>query len=177
MRLLDMISPSWHNSAELAEILRVEGLLIERLQAARDLLIAQLRIETATIGLPAWERALGIPTDVTLSLGLRRSKCKAKLQGLGITTAEVLCAIVQRFTGGVATLQEGVAKHTSRITVEGVLNPPEDMAAMRHSVVEVKPAHLAIEYALRYQSGRLPIGCGMAVQEVKRYHFGLEVST
>lgn len=174
MNLTDKVPPSWRSSPELAEIHRVIGLELERAREARDLALAQLDIETATVGLSVWEWAVGITTDLSQSLDLRRSKVKAKLQGLGVTTAEVICAIVERFTGGLATLQEGVAKHTFRVTVEGILNQPESMSAMLHSVAEVKPAHLAHEYALSYQSGRLPIGCGMAMQMVKHYHFCLE---
>lgn len=169
-----MLAPSWRGCPELMEIQRVAGLALARLERDVQLWKDQLRIETATVGLVGWERAVGIQTDLSLSLDVRRAKVKAKLQGLGVTTAEVICAIVERFTGGAATLQEGVAKHTFRVTVEGVLDPPENMAAMLHSVAEVKPAHLAHQYAFSYQSGRLPVGCGMVVQQVKHYHFEME---
>lgn len=171
------LAPSWQGDPALRELQRVNGLALDRLDEDVRLWLDQFRIETATVGLAVWERAVGIETDLTLSPDWRRAKVKAKLQGLGVTTAEVICAIVERFTGGVATLQEGVDKHTFRVTVEGVVNQPENMAVMRHSVTEVKPAHLAHEYALRYQSGRLAAGCGMAAQEVKRYHYSLEGKT
>lgn len=172
--LTTMLAPSWRGCPELMEIQRVSGLALDRLDRDVQFWLDQLCIETATAGLVGWERAVGIQTDLSLSLDTRRAKVKAKLLGFGVTTSEVICAIVERFTGGVATLQEGVAKHTFRVTVEGVLNPPEDLSAMRHSVTEVKPAHLAHEYALQYQSGRLPVACAMAVQQVRHYHYSLE---
>lgn len=171
-----MLAPSWRGCPELMEIQRVAGLSMDELNQDVQFWLDQFCIDTATVGLPGWERAVGIKTDLTLSLDTRRAKVKAKLLGLGVTTAEVICAIVERFTGGVATLQEWVDDYTFRVTVEGVLNQPESLDAMRHSVAEVKPAHLAHEYALSYQSGRLPIGCGMAMQMVKHYHFCLEGS-
>lgn len=171
------LAPSWRGDPALREIQRVNGLALDRLDEDVRVWLDQFRIETATAGLAMWERAVGIETDLTLSLDWRRAKVKAKLQGLGVTTDKVICAIVERFTGGVATLQEGVDKHTFRVTVDGVINQPENMEVMRHSVTEVKPAHLAHEYALRYQSGRLAVGCGMAVQEVKQYHYSLEGKT
>lgn len=169
------LAPSWQSDPALGELQRVQGLALDRLDEDVKLWLDQFRVETATVGLPMWERAVGIEPDLSLSPDWRRARVKAKLQGLGVTTAEVICGIVERFTGGVATLREGVDKHTFQVTVEGVLNQPENMAVMRHSVTEVKPAHLAHAYALRYQSGRLAVGCGAAVQEVKRYHYSLEV--
>lgn len=173
--LTKMVPPSWCGCRELMELQRVFGLAIDRLEADKQFWLAQFSIDTATVGLVGWERAAGIETDLSLSLDWRRAKIKAKLRGLGVTTPQVICEIVESFTGGVATLQEGVAKHTFRVTVDGVLNPPEDMATLRHSVTVVKPAHLAHEYALKYQSGRLSVGCGVAVQEVRHYHYKMSL--
>lgn len=174
MNLLGMVPPSWRKSPELAEIQRVVGLEVDQLWEAVEFVRAQLCIETATVGLAGWERTVGIKTDLSLSLDLRRSRVKAKLQGLGVTTPEVIRTIVERFTGGVARVEEHPREYWFKVIVDGVLNPPEDMAAMRHSVAEVKPAHLGHEYALQYQSGRLSVGCAMAVQQVRHYHYSME---
>lgn len=175
MNLMSMVPLSWRKSPELAEIQRVVALELKRARDARDFVLAQLRVETATVGLVGWERAVGITTDLSLSLDLRRSKVKAKLQGLGVTTPEVIQTIVERFTGGDASLEEHPSEYWFKVVVDGVLNPPEDMDAMRHSVTEVKPAHLDHEYELQYQSGRLSAGCGMAVQEVRHYHYKINL--
>ena len=177
MNLMTMIPPSWQKSPELAEIQRVAGKLCGELEDALDFVWAQLDIERATVGLVFWERTVGIKTDLSLSLDLRRSKVKAKLQGLGVTTPEVIRAIVERFTGGAARVEEHPSEYWFRVIIEGLLNPPESMAEMRASIAEIKPAHLDHEYTLRYQSGQLPVGVIMAVQQVRHYHFGLEVAS
>lgn len=172
--LTKMVPPSWRGCRELMEIQRVIGLALDRLDRDKQFWLDQFCIDTATVGLVGWERAVGIETDLTLSLDWRRARIKAKLRGLGVTTAQTICDIVESFAGGVATLQEGVAKHTFRVTVDGVLNPPEDMATLRHSVTVVKPAHLAHEYVFRYQSGQLPVGIATAIQMVARHHYEVE---
>lgn len=174
MNLLETISPSWRRTPELVEILRVAGVFADRLAADLARFTAQLSVDTATAGLEDWERALGIQTDLSLSLDWRRSKVKAKLQGLGVTTPKTICSIVERFTGGTAHVEEYPDEYRFRVVVDGVLNQPENMDVMRQSVAEVKPAHLDHEYALRYQSGWAPVRCALAAQQVIHNYYRLE---
>lgn len=177
MNLLERLPPSYRAGPEMAEIQRVAGLFIDRLWADVEFWKAQLNIETATVGLVDWEKVLGIQTDLTLSLDWRRSKIKAKLQGTEVSKPSVIAAIVARFTGGDVHVEEDAPNYLLKIVVDGVLNPPESMAAMRHSAAEIKPAHLAQEYLFRYQSGAQIVACAMLAQARKTYHFGVEVSS
>lgn len=174
MNLLERIPPSYRAGPEMAEIQRVAGLFVDRLWADVELWQAQLSVETATVGLEVWERAVGIQPDLTLSLDWRRSKIKAKLQGTEVSKPSVIAAIVARFTGGDVQVVEDAPNYLLKLVVDGVLNPPENMAALRHSVAEIKPAHLAHEYALSYQSGLAKSACAMVVRQVKGYRFALE---
>lgn len=176
MNLLESIPPSYRAGPEMAEIQRVAGLFIDRLWADFEFWKAQLSIETATVGLVVWEQAVGIQPDLTLSLDWRRSKVKAKLQGTEVSKPSVIAAIVARFTGGDVQVVEDAPNYLLKLVVDGVLNPPENMAALRHSVAEIKPAHLAHEYAFSYQSGAQYPVCAMPVQAVKTYQFAVEVS-
>lgn len=177
MNLLERLPPSYRAGPEMAEIQRVAGLFIDRLWADVAFWKAQLNIETATVGLVVWEKALGIQTDLTLSLDWRRSKIKAKLQGVGVSKPSVIAAIVARFTGGNVHVEERTAEYLLKIVVDGVLNPPENMAAMRHSVAEIKPAHLDHEYALNYQSGEQVVGIAMLMRKRTKYTFRLEATS
>lgn len=171
MNLLSMLPPSYQAGPEMAEIQRVIGAFVDRLMADLERLKAQLDIETATTGLVGWERAVGIQTDLTQSLDWRRSKIKAKLQGLSVTTPAVIAAIVSRFTGGDAYVEEYPSQYLIKVVAEGLLNPPENMSSLRHAVAEVKPAHLAHEYVLSYQTGALPVGCAVVMQVAENYNF------
>lgn len=171
MNLLERLPPSYRAGPEMAEIQRVAGLFIERLRADAELWKAQLNIETATVGLAEWEKALGIQTDLTLSLDWRRSKIKAKLQGTAVSKPSVIAAIVARFTGGDVHIEEDAPNYTVKIVVDGVLNPPASMATMRHSVAEIKPAHLAHEYTLTYQSGLNEVRSACIVRQAKKFTF------
>lgn len=177
MNLLERLPPSYRAGPEMAEIQRVAGLFIDRLWADLEDWKAQLNVETATWGLVDWEKALGIQTDLTLSLDWQRSKIKAKLQGAGVSKPSVIAAIVARFTGGDVHVEEDAPNYMLRIVVDGVLNPPESMAAMRHSVTEIKPAHLDHEYALNYQSGEQIVGVAMLMRKRTKYTFRLEATS
>lgn len=176
MNLLARLPPSYQAGPEMAGIQRVAGLFVQRLWDDLEDWKAQLDVETATWGLVDWEKALGIQTDLALSLDWRRSKIKAKLQGTEVSKPSVIAAIVARFTGGDVHVEEDAPNYNLKIVVDGVLNPPENMSAMRHSVAEIKPAHLAHEYALNYQSGAQTVGVAMLMRKRVKYKFGLEAT-
>lgn len=178
MSLIDMVPECFRQGPEMAEIQRIAGVFIDRLEADIDDVFAQFCVETATWGLAElWEPRLGIKTDLTKSLDLRRSQVKAKLQGMSTTTPAAIKAIAERWTGGVATVEEHPSEYWFKVIIDGLLNQPEDLDGLKAAVAEIKPAHLGQEYALQYQSGRLSVACAMAVQQVRHYHYSLEGST
>ncbi len=166
-----MVPRSWRESPELAEVLRVAGLFADRLRADLDLVAEQLGVEMATVGLEGWEQTLGLDSTPSLPPDTRRSRIKARLQGLGVTTLAVLVTIAERYTGGVAHVEETPEAYRFRVVVDGLLNPPGDMESLRRSIAEIKPAHLATDYAFQLHAGHIPARYVGAVQQVKHYHF------
>lgn len=175
--LLATLAPSWQGTPELAELQRVIALALDRLDADVELWRAQLSIDTATQGLESWERAVGIVPDLSLSLDTRRAKVKAKLMGLGVTTAEVVRVIVESLCQRKTTVTEGHSPFTVRITMDGILTDPPTLSVIRHSLAEVMPAHLAREFSYRASVGTSPWHTAGVIQKIERHKFRLEATT
>lgn len=137
-------------SKEFKEMQEALGAEVYRLRADLYSLGDQLNVETATWGLCAWERALGIPVDVSKSDTDRRSAVLSKLRGVGTVTASMLAGVVKSFVAGDVTVLEAPERAAIIIKFEGEYGIPAGMDEVKAAVEEIKPAHLAVEYAYRY---------------------------
>lgn len=174
MKLIDMV-PECFRGPEMEELQRVIERAADRLAADIEETWAQFSVETATWGLAeVWEPMLGIPSDLSKSLDIRRSQVKAKLQGLSVTTPAIIKTIAERYTGGVATVEEHPAEYRFRVILDGLINVPKDLAALKKSVAEIKPAHLGQEYALHFLAGQLTDYGALAPRVGDHYYFTME---
>ena len=89
---------------DLQEALEPEALA---LWEARDGLLDQLVVETATWGLKYWEQTLGIPVDEAKELDYRRSRIKSRLRGAGVTTVALIQNVAE--SRGTARRASGTA--------------------------------------------------------------------
>ena len=121
----------------------------------REDLLKQLDLSAATWGLDIWEERLGLPTNHSEPYSQRRRRVKAKLQGQGTTTVEVLRSVVASF--GYNLSQVSIVEHSRQYKFEIVLSElaavPGDVSAIEAAVNEIKPAHLG--YWFTYQLAQL----------------------
>ena len=73
---------------------------------ARDGLMAQLEVETATWGLKYWETALGLNVEESKDADYRRSRIRAKLRGAGVTTVAMVKNVAESFSDGAVDVTE-----------------------------------------------------------------------
>ena len=104
----------------------------------------QLHPQTATWGLNIWEEELGLPTDLSVDIELRRAKVMAKLLGSSPMTVENTNKLVNLFT------DDGKA-YVEELPEDGVIKvviPSQDvhLDEMRDSLDEMLPAHLAYNF-------------------------------
>lgn len=111
---------------------------------------AQLNVGTATVGLTAWERALGLNTDVSKSDTERRERIMSKLRGTGTVTAEMIANVAQSFTGGQVTVIEDAENYRFVLKFSGQYGTPPNMADVGAAIEEIKPAHLSYSYEYSY---------------------------
>lgn len=108
---------------------------------------AQLSVDTATWGLDIYERELGIVIDYSKPYPDRRSVVKGKLRGSGKVDATLIKIVTVSFTNG-----DVEVSFDGQITVEfnSVRGIPPNLDDLKAALEEIKPAHLAIAYVLKY---------------------------
>lgn len=148
MPLADMLP--YRGSAETADTQNAFDQETERAKAARDDLLLQLNIETATWGLDLWETAYGLEHDAEKSYDFRRSRIESKKRSQGVTTKEMIQNVAQSFSNGVVEVIEHPALYSFDVKFVGTLGIPPNMDDLTAAIEEIKPAHLAYVYVYVY---------------------------
>ena len=109
---------------------------------ARDDLLAQLDLWTATWGLDLWETALGLSNGQGLDLDTRRRTVAAKLQGRTVTTPQVVRDMAETLLGVPVTVTEMFGEYTVLLTTPAGYLPRLQTVRLRTQLRDVMPAHL-----------------------------------
>ena len=152
MRLAEYLPRVWDKSAE---VLAIQGAMepeVARLWAARDALLDQLNVETATWGLEAWERALGLEVDVSRPEAFRRSRVMSKLRGQGTTTVAMVRNVAESFSNGAVDVIEYPGEYRFEVKFVGTLGIPPNMDDLTAAIEEIKPAHLGYQYIIIFRT-------------------------
>lgn len=130
-------------SPEFRDIQQALETELEALWAARDGAAEQLCLETATWGLSYWEQTLGLAADRQADLEVRRSRVRAKLRSVGVTTVEAVRSVAESFfPGGVQVVEEaGRFRVEIRLSWKG--EAPADPKRLAAALREIMPAHLS----------------------------------
>lgn len=148
MDLMGLLPEFYRNSLEVVDLQGAIQPAAQAAQTARNDLIAQLNVATATSGLDVWETALGLKTDPSKSLEFRRTRIMSKLRGQGTTTVAMLKNVSESFSNGAADILEYPAEYRFEIKFVGTWGVPPNMNDLTAAIEEIKPAHLV--YAFVY---------------------------
>lgn len=122
------------------------------LWAAWEGALAQLCAETATWGLPYWERTLGIPVDEGKDLATRRSRVRVKLLGVDVTTVELVRSSAEIYSWQKAQVTEYPDQFLLEISFVDFPGIPPNMRDLTASLREIMPAHLHWNYLFSYDT-------------------------
>lgn len=111
---------------------------------------AQLILSTATWGLDAWEKAVGIPTDISRPDDARREAVCAKLRGGGTTNAAAVEAVAASFSGGEVIVTEYPGEYRIKVKFVGQYGTPQYLSDVTAAINAVIPAHIAFAYEFSY---------------------------
>jgi len=153
--LIDYLPSRFQNSPEMVDIQKALGILVNLVEKERDLLLLQCNVETATWGLDLWEKEYGIATDKTKPYDFRRSRIKAKMRGQGTTTVEMIKNVAESFVNGLVDVVEHNEEYRFDVNMVSVIGVPPNMEDLRSAIEEIKPAHLAYEIILRYNTWKM----------------------
>lgn len=103
-----------------------------------------------TWGLARLEKVFGLPTDPGLPLEARRSALVAKLRGSGTSTFAQIRGIAESYSNGGVAVTERFGEYTVEIEFIDDLGVPVYLDELKKSLRAAVPAHLAIEFILRW---------------------------
>lgn len=152
MALIDLLPENYKKSQEVIELQKGFDHKTEELKLAKEDLFNQFFVNTATWGLTAWEKALGVDTDLSKSYTYRRERIKAKLRGSGTTTKAMIKQVAEAFSNGEVEIIEDPANYHFTIKFVGTLGIPANMKDLTLTIEEIKPVHLSYDFYYIYRT-------------------------
>lgn len=107
---------------------------------------------TASALLSRYEKMYDLEIDVTKSETYRRERITAKLIGTGASTKEMIQEVAASYSNGEVDVIEDNANSKFLVKFVGTLGIPGNMADLKLTIEEIKPAHLAVEYEYTYNT-------------------------
>lgn len=152
MNLLKLLPEDYPRSSAVVELQKaLEKLGTSAEEDVSDLL-NQFFLDTATWGLSCWEKVYGVASDTTKSLAVRRSAVRAKMRGMGTTTVELVQNVSESFVNGEVAVEEHNDEYRFDIVMLSVIGIPPNMEDLKRAMEEIKPAHLAYEIIIKYNT-------------------------
>lgn len=140
----------YQDSPEYQEMVRVKGIIFDRLESHIDDVFDNFFIDSATWGLAIMEEEYKVPTDITKPLNQRRSVLKAKKRGIGTVSASMIKSVAESFQNG--SVDVLAIKNQSKIivTFNDVFGIPPNLDDIKGAIRKILPAHRIIEFEFRF---------------------------
>lgn len=140
----------YHGIRDMKAIANAEGAELDKLDESLVDLIDQYYPETATWALSRYEQDLSIPVSPSKPLEQRRSVVISKMRGSGKVSASMLKNVAQAYERGSIEVSVQPAEYKVTIHFRDTLGIPPNLSDLQSAIEAIKPAHMAVDYALRY---------------------------
>lgn len=127
-----------------------KGQEMDLLYAALNETLDQFFVRTATWGLEIWERELDIAVDLAKPIEQRRSVVESKLRGGGVFSGKMVRNVAAAYEQGEIDVEFRPQEWAFTITFVGTRGLPPNLDDLKAAIENIKPAHLAVEYAFTY---------------------------
>lgn len=143
--------PSYYqNIREMKTIAEVEGAELDRLAYDIEDVMNQSYPETATWALSRYEQELNVPVNLAKPVEQRRSVVISKMRGSGKVSGSMLKSVAQAYERGSIDVSVQPEEYKIKIRFVDTYGLPPNLNDLKAAIEEIKPAHLAVEYSLRY---------------------------
>lgn len=150
-RIMQYLPPYYQESRVMKAIAEAQGSEVVSLWTTLDEILKQFYVETATEwGLDLWEQMLGLTSYAGKPLDQRRSRIISKLRGMGGVTVSLIKNVAESYTYGTVEVTENPTEYSFTITFVEKHGIPPNFDDLKAAIEEIKPAHLAVNYVLRY---------------------------
>lgn len=127
-----------------------KGSELDALYQALNSTADQFFVRTATWGLERWEMELGIPTDRNKPIEQRRAVLESKLRGAGTFSGALVKNVAEAYDRGAIEVSFQPGEWGFTVKFVDTLGIPPNLSDLKSAIEEIKPAHMAVDYALRY---------------------------
>lgn len=130
-------------------------------------LAKQRRIITATWGLKYWEEKTGIPTVLSDSYDIRRSRVLSKWRGVGQFRASLIESVAEAYSGGDVDVTVDIPNFVVTVTFVGKLGIPPNLDDLKAQIDNIVHAHLGVEYEFTYNTYDVMKATGLTYDALK----------
>jgi hypothetical protein len=150
MNLIEFLPERYRNIAEIYDFEQAVQGIADMTEKEIDELFLQLNVQTATWGLDLWEKQYGLDTDVNKSYDFRRTRLMSRMRGAGTTTVEMIKNVAESFINGNVKITEHNKEYYFDVEMVDKIGIPPNFDDLKAALEEIKPAHLAICWIIKY---------------------------
>lgn len=152
MELIKLLPDYYEKNVTMQTLQEIISKVTEDLEDGLSETILQCFAATASSLLARWENMLGLEVDISKSDEFRRERITAKITGVGTTTKAMIQDVAIRYSNGEVEVIEDNANSRFTVKFVGTLGIPGNLADLKLSIEEIKPAHLAVIYEYVYRT-------------------------
>lgn len=148
--LMTLLPPLYENVLEMQLLTQTEGQELDRLVQGLDGVLDQFYPESATWALDRYERDLQIPTNQAKPYDQRRSVIISKMRGSGKVSGWMLKNVAQAYESGGIEVSVSPEEYMIRVRFIDTWGLPPNLDDLKAAIEDIKPAHMTVDYRLRY---------------------------
>lgn len=152
MQLIELLPNYYEKNVTMNTLQGILSEVTAELEIGLSNTISECFASTASSLLSRYENLLGLEVDISKTDEFRRERIYAKISGAGTTTKAMIIDVVSRYSNGEVEVVEDNPNNTMIIKFVGTLGIPGNMADLKMTIEEIKPAHLAVTYEYSYST-------------------------
>lgn len=152
MELIKLLPDYYDKNVTMQTLQEILSRVTDELDEQLSSTISECFIATASELLSRYEQVFGLGVDISKSDAFRRERICAKISGTGTTTKEMVKSVARSYSNGEVEIIEDNDHYCFVVRFVGTLGIPGNMADLKLTIEEIKPAHLAVEYEYIYNT-------------------------
>lgn len=152
MELIKLLPDYYDENVTMQTLQEILSRVTDELEEQLSSTISECFVTTASELLSRYEQVFGLEVDISKSDVFRRERICAKIAGAGTTTKEMVKNVARSYSNGEVEIIEDNEHYRFVIRFVGTLGVPSNMADLKLTIEEIKPAHLAVEYEYIYNT-------------------------
>lgn len=153
--LMAYLPELYENNVAMKELQGILSEFVTKFDDGRNEVLDNCFISTASKLLSRYEKIFGLNIDISKNDEFRRERLKAKVRGSGTTTNQLIEQVASSFSNGEVEVIEDSKNYTFYVKFIGTLGIPGNIADLKLTIEEIKPAHLAFDFIYTYNTWKV----------------------